>query len=79
MDAKTGKNYFTFIIVDTPVKDRDGKSTLSRLVYIGFEIATTDFNLGWKTNLDGKVVVTMILQKQRKNSFPQNEKKRVRI
>ncbi|KER04107.1 bifunctional 2',3'-cyclic-nucleotide 2'-phosphodiesterase/3'-nucleotidase [Photorhabdus temperata subsp. temperata] len=65
MDAKTGKNYFTpYIIVDTPVKDREGKDHTIKIGYIGFvppQIAIWD-----KSNLDGKVVVNDITETAKK-------------
>ncbi|MCL8619023.1 bifunctional 2',3'-cyclic-nucleotide 2'-phosphodiesterase/3'-nucleotidase [Proteus mirabilis] len=65
MDAKTGKNYFTpYIIVDTPVKDRDGKEHTIKIGYIGFvppQILIWD-----KANLDGKVVVNDITETAKK-------------
>lgn len=76
MDAKTGKNYFTpYIIVDTPVKDRDGKEHTIKIGYIGFvppQILIWD-----KANLDGKVVVNDITETAKK--FVPQMKKRVRI
>ncbi|KGM28422.1 2', 3'-cyclic nucleotide 2'-phosphodiesterase [Photorhabdus luminescens] len=65
MDAKTGKNYFTpYIIVDTPVKDREGKNHTIKIGYIGFvppQIVIWD-----KVNLDGKVVVNDITETAKK-------------
>ncbi|CDG16517.1 bifunctional 2',3'-cyclic-nucleotide 2'-phosphodiesterase/3'-nucleotidase [Xenorhabdus doucetiae] len=59
MDANTGKNYFTpYIIVDTLVKDRAGKTHTIKVGYIGFvppQITVWD-----KANLAGKVVVNDI-------------------
>ncbi|HGM6755511.1 TPA: bifunctional 2',3'-cyclic-nucleotide 2'-phosphodiesterase/3'-nucleotidase [Serratia marcescens] len=56
IDAKTQKPLFTpYIIVDTPVKDRDGKAHTLRIGYIGFvppQILVWD-----KANLQGKVTV----------------------
>ncbi|MCW7761604.1 bifunctional 2',3'-cyclic-nucleotide 2'-phosphodiesterase/3'-nucleotidase [Photorhabdus luminescens] len=65
MDTKTGKNYFTpYIIVDTPVKDREGKNRTIKIGYIGFvppQIVIWD-----KVNLDGKVVVNDITETAKK-------------
>ncbi|PVZ89077.1 2',3'-cyclic-nucleotide 2'-phosphodiesterase [Serratia sp. S1B] len=59
MDAATNKPLFTpYIIVDTPVKDRDGKTHTLRIGYIGFvppQILIWD-----KANLQGKVTVNDI-------------------
>lgn len=56
IDVKTKKPLFTpYIIVDTPVKDRDGKTHTLRIGYIGFVPPQI---LSWdKTNLQGKVTV----------------------
>ncbi|WP_434525737.1 bifunctional 2',3'-cyclic-nucleotide 2'-phosphodiesterase/3'-nucleotidase [Photorhabdus asymbiotica] len=65
MDAKTGKNYFTpYIIVDTPVKDRDGKVHTMKIGYIGF--VPPQISIWDKVNLDGKVVVNDITQTAKK-------------
>ncbi|WP_413493484.1 bifunctional 2',3'-cyclic-nucleotide 2'-phosphodiesterase/3'-nucleotidase [Morganella psychrotolerans] len=65
IDAKTGKNVFTpYIIVDTPVKDRDGKEHILKIGYIGFvppQILIWD-----KTNLEGKVQVNDITETAKK-------------
>lgn len=65
IDAKTGKNVFTpYIIVDTPVKDRDGKEHTLKIGYIGFvppQILIWD-----KTNLEGKVQVNDITETAKK-------------
>ncbi|BFO07849.1 bifunctional 2',3'-cyclic-nucleotide 2'-phosphodiesterase/3'-nucleotidase [Serratia rubidaea] len=59
IDSKTQKPLFTpYIIVDTPVKDRDGKAHTLRIGYIGFvppQIMVWD-----KANLQGKVTVNDI-------------------
>lgn len=61
IDEKTGKNLFTpYIIVDTPVKDRDGKEHVIKIGYIGFvppQILIWD-----KANLEGKVRVNDITE-----------------
>jgi len=61
IDAKTGKNLFTpYIIVDTPVKDSEGKTHNLRIGYIGFvppQIMVWD-----KANLTGKVTVNDITE-----------------
>ncbi|MDF7666817.1 bifunctional 2',3'-cyclic-nucleotide 2'-phosphodiesterase/3'-nucleotidase [Orbaceae bacterium ESL0727] len=60
-DAKTGKPYFKqYIIVDTPVIDRDGKSQRVRIGYIGF--VPPQIMLWDKLNLDGKVIVKDITE-----------------
>ncbi|MDX7987444.1 bifunctional 2',3'-cyclic-nucleotide 2'-phosphodiesterase/3'-nucleotidase [Xenorhabdus sp. 12] len=65
MDAKTGKNYFTpYIIVDTPVKDRDGKEHTIKIGYIGF--VPPQISIWDKANLDGKVVVNDITETAKK-------------
>lgn len=65
IDAKTGKNYFNpYIIVDTPVKDRDGKTHTIKIGYIGFvppQILIWD-----KPNLEGKVLVNDITETAKK-------------
>lgn len=64
-DAKTDKPYFNqYIIVDTPVTDRDGNKQTIKIGYIGFvppQIMQWD-----KLNLDGKVVVKDITETARK-------------
>ncbi|ERK13930.1 2',3'-cyclic-nucleotide 2'-phosphodiesterase [Serratia fonticola AU-P3(3)] len=61
IDATTQKPLFTpYIIVDTPVKDRDGKAHTLRIGYIGFvppQILVWD-----KANLQGKVTVDDITE-----------------
>lgn len=61
IDTTTQKPLFTpYIIVDTPVKDRDGKAHTLRIGYIGFvppQILVWD-----KTNLQGKVTVNDITE-----------------
>lgn len=61
IDAATQKPLFTpYIIVDTPVKDRDGKAHTLRIGYIGFvppQILVWD-----KANLQGKVTVNDITE-----------------
>ncbi|KMJ46110.1 bifunctional 2',3'-cyclic-nucleotide 2'-phosphodiesterase/3'-nucleotidase [Xenorhabdus khoisanae] len=65
MDAKTGKNYFTpYIIVDTPVKDRDGKEHTIKVGYIGF--VPPQISIWDKANLDGKVIVNDITETAKK-------------
>ncbi|MDE9452340.1 bifunctional 2',3'-cyclic-nucleotide 2'-phosphodiesterase/3'-nucleotidase [Xenorhabdus bovienii] len=65
MDAKTGKNYFTpYIIVDTPVKDREGKEHTIKIGYIGF--VPPQITIWDKANLDGKVVVNDITETAKK-------------
>ncbi|OCQ52893.1 2',3'-cyclic-nucleotide 2'-phosphodiesterase/3'-nucleotidase precursor [Photorhabdus australis subsp. thailandensis] len=65
MDAKTGKNYFTpYIIVDTPVKDRDSKAHTIKIGYIGF--VPPQISIWDKANLDGKVVVNDITETAKK-------------
>ncbi len=65
MDAKTGKNYFTpYIIVDTPVKDREGKEHTIKIGYIGF--VPPQISIWDKANLDGKVVVNDITETAKK-------------
>ncbi|QKJ60840.1 bifunctional 2',3'-cyclic-nucleotide 2'-phosphodiesterase/3'-nucleotidase [Serratia fonticola] len=61
IDTTTQKPLFTpYIIVDTPVKDRDGKAHTLRIGYIGFvppQILVWD-----KANLQGKVTVNDITE-----------------
>ncbi|TQI78435.1 2',3'-cyclic-nucleotide 2'-phosphodiesterase/3'-nucleotidase [Serratia fonticola] len=61
IDAATQKPLFTpYIIVDTPVKDRDGETHTLRIGYIGFvppQILIWD-----KANLQGKVTVNDITE-----------------
>ncbi|NHB92646.1 bifunctional 2',3'-cyclic-nucleotide 2'-phosphodiesterase/3'-nucleotidase [Photorhabdus cinerea] len=65
LDAKTGKNYFTpYIIVDTSVKDRDGKTHTIKIGYIGF--VPPQISIWDKANLDGKVVVNDITETAKK-------------
>ncbi|MBI6549022.1 bifunctional 2',3'-cyclic-nucleotide 2'-phosphodiesterase/3'-nucleotidase [Xenorhabdus lircayensis] len=72
MDAKTGKNYFTpYIIVDTPVKDREGKEHTIKVGYIGF--VPPQISIWDKANLDGKVIVNDIT-KTAKKFVPQMKK-----
>lgn len=65
IDEKTGKNLFTpYIIVDTPVKDRDGKEHVIKIGYIGFvppQILIWD-----KANLEGNVRVNDITETAKK-------------
>ncbi len=65
LDAKTGKPLFTpYLIKDTPVKDRDGKTHTLRIGYIGFvppQIMVWD-----KANLSGKVTVADITETAKK-------------
>lgn len=64
IDVKTKKPLFTpYIIKDTQVKDKDGKTHTLRIGYIGFvppQIMTWD-----KANLDGKVTVNDITETAR--------------
>lgn len=65
LDAKTGKNYFTpYIIVDTQVKDRDGKAHTIKIGYIGF--VPPQISIWDKANLNGKVVVDDITETAKK-------------
>ncbi len=61
IDAKTNKPLFTpYLIKETDVKDKDGKTQRLRIGYIGFvppQIMTWD-----KANLDGKVTVQDITE-----------------
>lgn len=61
IDAKTKKPLFTpYLIKETQVKDKDGKTQTLRIGYIGFvppQIMTWD-----KANLDGKVTVNDITE-----------------
>ncbi|GKX64219.1 bifunctional 2',3'-cyclic-nucleotide 2'-phosphodiesterase/3'-nucleotidase [Pragia fontium] len=60
-DAETGKPYFKqYLIVDTPVKDRDGKEHTVRVGYIGF--VPPQVTLWDKSNLNGKVVTKDITE-----------------
>jgi len=65
IDAKTGKPMFTpWLIKETQVQDKDGKSHTLRIGYIGFvppQIMTWD-----KANLSGKVTVNDITETARK-------------
>ncbi|MFI8414940.1 bifunctional 2',3'-cyclic-nucleotide 2'-phosphodiesterase/3'-nucleotidase [Serratia sp. NPDC078593] len=73
IDAKTNKPLFTpYIIVDTPVKDRDGQTHTLRIGYIGFvppQILVWD-----KANLQGKVTVNDITETA-KRYVPEMRKK----
>lgn len=64
-DAKTGKPYFRqYIIIDTPVVDREGNQQIIKIGYIGFvppQIMQWD-----KLNLNGKVVVKDITETAKK-------------
>ena len=64
-DAKTGKPYFQqYIIIDTPVVDREGNQQIIKIGYIGFvppQIMQWD-----KLNLNGKVVVKDITETAKK-------------
>ncbi|KLU16909.1 MULTISPECIES: bifunctional 2',3'-cyclic-nucleotide 2'-phosphodiesterase/3'-nucleotidase [Xenorhabdus] len=65
IDAKTGKNYFTpYIIVETPVKDREGKAHSIKIGYIGF--VPPQITIWDKANLNGKVVVNDITETAKK-------------
>ncbi|PHM71180.1 bifunctional 2',3'-cyclic-nucleotide 2'-phosphodiesterase/3'-nucleotidase [Xenorhabdus kozodoii] len=65
IDAKTGKNYFTpYIIVDTSVKDREGKEHTIKVGYIGF--VPPQISIWDKANLGGKVVVNDITETAKK-------------
>lgn len=60
-DATTGKPYFKqYLIVDTPVVDRDGNKQVIKIGYIGF--VPPQIMLWDKLNLDGKVVVKDITE-----------------
>lgn len=60
-DAETGKPYFQqYIIVDTKVKDRDGKEQTVRIGYIGF--VPPQVMLWDKANLEGKVIAKDITE-----------------
>ncbi|AXI01909.1 bifunctional 2',3'-cyclic-nucleotide 2'-phosphodiesterase/3'-nucleotidase [Aquirhabdus parva] len=65
IDVKTGKTMFQpYRIIDTPVKDHDGKIQTLRIGYIGFvppQIMTWD-----KVNLTGKITVNDITQTAQK-------------
>lgn len=60
-DAKTNKPYFKqYLIVDTPVKDRDGKTHTVRIGYLSFvPPQVTDWD---KAHLSGKVVAKDITE-----------------
>ncbi len=64
IDTKTGKPMFTpYLIKETTVQDRDGKTQTLRIGYIGFvppQIMTWD-----KANLSGKVTVNDITETAR--------------
>lgn len=65
IDAKTGENFFTpYIIVDTPVKDRDGKEHNLKIGYIGF--VPPQIMIWDKPNLSGKVTVNDITETAKK-------------
>ncbi|HHR6130633.1 TPA: bifunctional 2',3'-cyclic-nucleotide 2'-phosphodiesterase/3'-nucleotidase [Providencia alcalifaciens] len=65
VDAKTGENYFKpYIIVDTPVKDRDGKTHTIKVGYIGF--VPPQIMIWDKPNLEGKVTVNDITETAKK-------------
>ena len=64
-DANTGKPYFKqYIIVDTPVIDREGVEQVIKIGYIGF--VPPQIMLWDKLNLDGKVVVKDITETAKK-------------
>ncbi|OCG28591.1 2',3'-cyclic-nucleotide 2'-phosphodiesterase [Gilliamella sp. wkB108] len=64
-DAKTDKPYFKqYLIVDTPVIDRDGKQQTIKIGYIGF--VPPQIMLWDKLNLDGKVTVKDITETAQK-------------
>lgn len=71
-DAKTGKPYFRqYLIVDTPVTDRDGKAHTIKIGYIGFvppQIMQWD-----KAKLDGKIT-TKDITETAKQLVPQMRK-----
>jgi 2',3'-cyclic-nucleotide 2'-phosphodiesterase / 3'-nucleotidase len=64
-DAKTHHPYFTpYVIINTPVVDRDGQKQILKIGYIGFvppQIMQWD-----KNNLDGKVYVNDITETAKK-------------
>ncbi|MFV8798997.1 bifunctional 2',3'-cyclic-nucleotide 2'-phosphodiesterase/3'-nucleotidase, partial [Yersinia sp. LJYL362] len=65
IDVKTGKPLFQpYLIVDTPVKDRDGKSHNLRIGYIGF--VPPQVMIWDKANLTGKVTVDDITETAKK-------------
>ncbi|MDR5018200.1 bifunctional 2',3'-cyclic-nucleotide 2'-phosphodiesterase/3'-nucleotidase [Yersinia rochesterensis] len=65
IDVKTGKPLFQpYLIVDTPVKDRDGKSHNLRIGYIGF--VPPQVMIWNKANLTGKVTVDDITETAKK-------------
>ncbi|WP_392562036.1 bifunctional 2',3'-cyclic-nucleotide 2'-phosphodiesterase/3'-nucleotidase [Orbus sturtevantii] len=71
-DAKTDKPYFQqYIILDTPVVDRDGLEHIIKIGYIGF--VPPQIMLWDKLNLDGKVVVKDITETA-KQLVPQMKK-----
>ncbi|WP_392553413.1 bifunctional 2',3'-cyclic-nucleotide 2'-phosphodiesterase/3'-nucleotidase [Orbus wheelerorum] len=64
-DAKTGDPYFKqYLIVDTPVTDRDGFEQMIKIGYIGF--VPPQIMLWDKLNLDGKVSVNDITKTAQK-------------
>ncbi len=65
IDVKTGKPLFQpYLIIDTPVKDRDGKSHNLRIGYIGF--VPPQVMIWDKANLSGKVTVNDITETAKK-------------
>lgn len=65
MDATTGLNYFNpYIIVDTPVIDREGNPQNIKIGYIGF--VPPQIMIWDKPNLTGKVTVNDITETARK-------------
>lgn len=71
-DAKTNKPYFRqYLIVDTPVKDRDGKTHNVRIGYIGF--VPPQVVLWDKAKLNGKVI-TKDITETAKELVPQMRK-----
>ncbi|UIM97870.1 bifunctional 2',3'-cyclic-nucleotide 2'-phosphodiesterase/3'-nucleotidase [Yersinia ruckeri] len=65
IDVKTGKPLFQpYLIADTPVKDRDGKSHNLRIGYIGF--VPPQVMIWDKANLTGKVRVDDITETAKK-------------
>ncbi|MEQ9721659.1 bifunctional 2',3'-cyclic-nucleotide 2'-phosphodiesterase/3'-nucleotidase [Yersinia alsatica] len=65
IDVKTGKPLFQpYLIVDTPVKDREGKTHNLRIGYIGF--VPPQVMIWDKANLSGKVTVNDITETAQK-------------
>ncbi len=65
IDVKTGKPLFQpYLIVDTPVKDREGKTHNLRIGYIGF--VPPQVMIWDKANLSGKVTVNDITETAKK-------------